>query len=82
MASSPALKVYDSNNNYVGSAKEVLGASVMVAVYGEGSTIRIGHSKKSILWTQGTDGDATESYDSTGLKMAERAGAFAELIIY
>lgn len=86
MAQSPILKVFTAEGEYVGSAKEVLGASVMVQVYGEGSTIRLGHNKASIVWTQGADGDATESYDTTGLKIEERAVAmnspFKNSIIY
>lgn len=81
MASSPALKVYDPSGNYVGSAKEVMGASVMAQVYGEGSTIRLGHSK--VIYTQGIDGDACESYDTTGALMIERVGNdWADQIIY
>lgn len=81
MAQSPALKVYDPNGKYIGSAKEVLGAAVMAQVYGEGSTIRLGHSR--VLYTQGKDGDACESYDSTGALMVERAGEdWAPAIIY
>jgi hypothetical protein len=82
MASSPALKIYTAEGEYVGSAKDVIGASVMVQVYGEGSTIRLGHSKKAIAWTQGTDGDATESYDGTGIIMCQRFPQFAYLIRY
>ena len=82
MASSPALKIYTAEGEYVGSAKDVIGASVMVQVYGEGSTIRLGHSKKAIAWTQGADGDATESYDGTGITMCQRFPQFAYLIRY
>lgn len=80
MASSPALKVYSPSGEYVGSAKEVLGAAVMAQVYGEGSTIRYGH--KLVLFTQGADGDACESYDTTGALMASRAGYWASQIVY
>ena len=80
MASSPILKVYSPKGEYVGSAKEVLGAAVMAQVYGEGSTIRLGH--KIVLWTEGVDGDACESYDKTGEKMVSRAGLWADSIVY
>jgi hypothetical protein len=82
MAGSPILKVYSPAGEYVGSAKEVIGASVMAQAYGDGSTIRLGH--KVILWTQGfaNDGDACESYDHTGEVMVSRAGHFHERIIY
>jgi hypothetical protein len=80
MAGSPILKVYSPAGEYVGSAKEVIGAAVMASAYGEGSTIRLGH--KVILWTEGTDGEACQSYDVTGELMASRAGHWAPSIIY
>ena len=82
MAASPALKVYSAEGEYMGSAKEVIGAAVMVQVYGEGSTIRLGHSKSLIAWTQGVDGDATESYDGTGAIMVDRFPQFRNYIVY
>ena len=82
MAAAPALKIYTPEGEYVAAVKEVMGAAVLVAVYGEGSTVRMGHSKKMILWTQGVDGDAGESYDTTGEIMAQRAGLWAGSVIY
>jgi hypothetical protein len=83
MASSPALKVYSPEGEYVGSAKELMGAGVMAQVYGDGSTIRLGHNKKSILWTEGVDGFICDSYDTAGAKMLTRAHeAFHHLIIF
>lgn len=82
MAASPALKIYTASGEYIGSVKEVMAAAVLVNLYGEGSTIRLGHSKKDVLWTQGIDGDAAESYDTTGLTMAKRAGDYEYLILY
>ena len=82
MAAAPALKIYTPEGEYIGAVKEVMGAAVLVAAYGEGSTIRMGHSKKMILWTQGVDGDAGESYDTAGDIMAQRAGLWANSVIY
>jgi hypothetical protein len=82
MAAAPALKVYTPEGEYIGAVKEVMGAAVLVGAYGEGSTVRMGHSKKMILWTQGVDGDAGESYDTAGEIMAQRAGLWAGSVIY
>ena len=83
MASSPALKIYTPEGEYMGSVKEVAAAALLVEFYGEGSTIRHGHSKKGILWTEGVDGQAAQSYDTTGEKMLSRIHpAFASAIIY
>ena len=43
------------------ATKEPEAAAAIVGFYGDGSTIRWGHSK--IVWTEGTDGTACESYD-------------------
>lgn len=86
MGATPALKIYTAEGDYVGSAKEVMGAGVMAQAYGEGSTIRLGHNKASIVWTEGIDGEICESYDTAGALMVERAIAinspFRDSIIY
>ena len=82
MAAAPALKIYTPEGEYVAAVKEVMGAAVLVGAYGEGSTIRMGHSKKMILWTEGKDGEAAESYDTAGEIMAQRAGLWASSVIY
>jgi hypothetical protein len=38
--------------------------------YGDGSTIRLDHRR--IVWTEGKDGKASESYDETAIKIKER----------
>lgn len=63
MAASPKYKVYNPGGEYVASCKYVEAAAAVVALYGSGATIRVGHSKRSIVWQEGTDGDAGESYD-------------------
>ena len=61
MASSPQWKVYDSEGTYQAACKEIEAASILVTWYGEGSTIRKGHTQ--IVWTEGLDGEASDSFD-------------------
>lgn len=63
MAASPQWKVYTPEGEYVASAKHTEGASLLMSLYGRGSTIRYDHRK--IVWTEGIDGNAGESYDYT-----------------
>ena len=65
---SPRWKVYDPQGTYQASCKDVEATAVLMGFYGDGSTIRDGHTK--IIWTQGEngDGDATESYDIVAMK--------------
>jgi hypothetical protein len=65
MARSPEFKVYDSNGVYQAACKEPESAAVLVSFYGSGSTIRHGHSASLTVWTEGEDGSASESLDST-----------------
>ena len=65
MAAAPRFKIFDSQGEYMGACKEVEGASALVSFYGQGATIRSGHSKKTTVWTEGADGRASESYDAT-----------------
>lgn len=67
---SPQWKVYDAENKYVASTKDTEGASLLMSLYGTGSTIRLDH--KRIVWTEGKDGNASESYDQTAIKIQER----------
>jgi hypothetical protein len=70
MGASPKWKVYDAGNNYVASVRDVDGASLLMDFYGDGSTIRLDHRR--IVWTEGKDGKASESYDETAIKIQER----------
>ena len=67
---SPQWKVYDSAGNYQSACKEVEAAAALMGFYGEGSTIRLGHSK--IFWREGVDGDGGCSYDLVAETVAER----------
>lgn len=64
MGASPRLKVYDADGEYRASFHYAEDAAVLVAFLGEGSTIRDGHSRKLIRWSEGDeDQPASESYD-------------------
>lgn len=70
MPASPKWKVYNPDNQYVASVRDTTGASLLMDLYGEGSTIRLDHRR--IVWTEGKDGRASESYDETEIKIQER----------
>jgi len=69
MAGSPRFKVYSSANEYVASIKYLEDAAAFVAIQGPGATVRNGHAKKNIIWTEGVDGDAYDSYDGAAIAM-------------
>lgn len=73
MAQSPRYKVYDANGTYQAACKDVAAAAALCAFYGEGSTIRADHRK--VVWTDGADGDAAESYDRVAEVVAHREAA-------
>ncbi len=89
MAQSPKFKVFDADGNYQASCKEIEAAAALMSLYSNGATIRIDHSPKWTVWTEGTDGWASESYDVVGMKtyenevklqraaMAKRTGVYA-----
>ena len=62
MAASPRYKVYSQDGVYMASCKELEAAAALVALYGDGATIRDGHTK--LLYRNGTDGEAGDSYDA------------------
>lgn len=61
MASSPKWKVYDNNNTYQASFKDVYDAVRFISICEDGWNIREGHGKPA--YTQGVDGNAWDSYD-------------------
>jgi hypothetical protein len=75
MARSPEFKIYDAAGAYQAACKEPELAAAVVAVLGEGSTIRHGHLSKDIVWTEGKDGFAAESYDLTRDRILETLSA-------
>lgn len=74
MAASPRFKVYSADNEYVGCVKTLELAGSLLCVLGHGSTVRDGHSKKSILYTEGVDGDCADGYDAAYWHVEEQKG--------
>lgn len=68
MAQSPKYKIY-RGKEYVGCVKDAEDAAALVAIQ-ENGTVRLGHS--IVLWTEGVDGSAGDSYDVAADKMRER----------
>jgi hypothetical protein len=66
MAGSPQWKVYDSENKYQAACKEIKAAGELVLFYGPGATIRVGRTKREIVWRTGREHDGelgrTHSY--------------------
>ena len=63
MGASPKWKIYDAAGHYVASCKEPEAAACLMTLYGPGATIRWAHSWQSVVWQEGHDGTAGESYD-------------------
>jgi len=59
MAGAPWFKVYTAEKKYVASTKDVFHAALLM--YGPGYQIRAGH--QHVVWHEGHDGTASESYD-------------------
>ena len=62
MASTLQFKVFDVDGEYLASFRYVEDAAILVAAKEDGTTIRNGHSKRTIVWTEGVDGSASRSY--------------------
>jgi len=66
MAASPKYKVFSPTGEYVASCKYASDAAAILACYGEGSQIRIGHSKRSTVYIEtsyAAGNGAWNSYD-------------------
>jgi hypothetical protein len=74
MAGAPRLKVYGPSGEYVASCKYAEDAAAVVAAHGTGSTIRLGHRKADVAYTDGIDGDAGDSYDAVAEVVHKRMG--------
>lgn len=73
MAKSPRWKVYDGQGNYLASCKEPeMAAAIIGGVGVEGWTIRHSHRKSDVVWTEGIDGRAGESYDTVAVLAYQR----------
>lgn len=66
----PTLKIYDDADRYVASCKFFQHAAAIVAVIGDGATVRWHH--KHNIYTQGKDGDATTCYEVAAETMRGR----------
>lgn len=64
MAASPKWKVYSALREYFASFHHPDHAAMLLSgLTTKGTTIRNGHNKSDIVWTDGVDGWANESYD-------------------
>lgn len=69
MAATPKWKVYSALGEYVAACKHAEDAACLVALYGDGATIRLGHNL--ICWREGGEIEAetgepiaaSQSYD-------------------
>lgn len=76
MAGTPVFKVYDAQGVYQAACKEIEAAAALMTFYGEGATIRNGHSR--IVWAEGKETQpAGESYDYVYLKVRTRITNYA-----
>jgi hypothetical protein len=74
MAESPKYKVYNRHGEYVAACKHAEDAAALVALYGDGATIKHGH--RTIVWCEGAESQpAGKSYDFVAQKVYEREGA-------
>lgn len=63
MAGTPRYKIYQ-DAEYMAACKYLEDAAALVAIMGAGATIRDGHARADILWTEGAEKQgAGESYD-------------------
>lgn len=74
MAASPGLKIYDAENEYRASFHYAEDAASFIAFLGDGATIRNGHARKFILWSEGNEEQpAAESFDFVAETVNRRA---------
>lgn len=71
MAGTPKYKIYDNDGQYVASTKSADDAAILVVIgYSDKGTVRLGHGQ--ILYTAGTDGHTTDSYDDVAAIILRR----------
>ena len=70
--SAPRIKVFDASGKYQASTHDYAAASALMGLYGEGATVRLGHAKKDVIWTEGQDGLAADNYDVLAGVIAQR----------
>lgn len=80
MARTPEWKVHNPSGEYIAACKHIEDAACLVALYGDGATIRnpwTGHRKP--LWTEGAeDFRAGESYDRVVTVVTSRCSSQVE----
>ena len=59
----PRFKLYDPKGEYVGCMKDLLDCAQWLHMKGPMATVRDGHRKADILWTEGITGWAGESLE-------------------
>ena len=57
----PRFKLFNPSGEYIGCMKHLIDCAVWAHHAGPGATIRAGHRKADILWTEGSTGWAGES---------------------
>lgn len=67
--------IYNAEGSKIGATKYAEDAAVLVSAQGEGATVRCHGSR--VVWTEGADGSAGESYDAAATTMYDREMAFA-----
>lgn len=73
MAGTPRYKVYDADGTYIAATKEVEHAAMLLAgLNSSGATIRDGHRRADVLWTDGVDGVAGDSFDEVAILAGQR----------
>jgi len=70
MATTPRFKVYNPSGEYVAAVKHPEDGAAICAAYGPGSQIRDGH--KRVVYEDGKDGDAGNSYDEAAAVVLSR----------
>ena len=68
----PQWKIFDQTNLYMGSLHDATDAAAVIANYSKGAQVRFG--RKDVVWTEGDDGFAGDSFDGAVEKMFERLG--------
>lgn len=63
----PSWKVFNPAGEYIAACHYAEDAAALVAAYGEGATIRWNRKNGPLVWTDGKDGSAGDSYDYCAL---------------
>jgi hypothetical protein len=69
MAASPPYKCYDDDGVYQASTKDSTLAAAIMACLPEGARVKF-HGR--VVWVEGRDGCAADSYDNAALVMDQR----------